>query len=388
MKIQLNDIVSKVYNQIVCNLGTFQKQLDILSEFIIHIDLVFSKAYVAREYGYCKPIISNVEEKSFVKVDDLRHCLIEHLQQNEIYVANDITLGTEDSNGVLLYGTNAVGKTSFIRALGIAVIMAQSGCYVPASSFVFKPYKYIFTRILGNDNIFKGLSTFAVEMSELRTILRLADQNSLVLGDELCSGTESISAISIFVAGIQQLYNTDSSFIFATHLHEIVRYQEINELTKLAIKHMSVVYDKELDALIYDRRLRDGPGDNMYGLEVCKSLNLPYEFLERANNIRMKYHPESGSILESKKSSYNAKHIKGICEKCGNTFSSEVHHLQHQKDANDNGFINNKSRFFHKNHPANLISLCKKCHDIFHKTDVQHQKVKTTKGILLQETKL
>ena len=111
-------------------------------------------------------------------------------------------MNNNELDGILLYGTNAVGKTSFIRALGISVIMAQAGLYVPASSYKYKPYKYIFTRILGNDNLFKGLSTFAVEMSELRTILRLADKNSLVLGDELCSGTESISAVSIFVAGV------------------------------------------------------------------------------------------------------------------------------------------------------------------------------------------
>ena len=115
----------------------------------------------------------------------MRHCLIEHLQQNELYISNDISLGTPETSvdGVLLYGTNAVGKTSFIRSLGIAVIMAQAGLYVPCSSFHFQPYKYIFTRILGNDNIFKGLSTFAVEMSELITILRLADDKSLFLGD-------------------------------------------------------------------------------------------------------------------------------------------------------------------------------------------------------------
>ena len=224
-------------------------------------------------------------------------------------------------------------------------------------------------------------------MSELRTILRLADKDSLVLGDELCSGTESISAISIFVAGIKQLYTIGSTFIFATHLHEIIRYDEITDLTKLSIHHMSVIYDKELDALVYDRKLRDGPGNNMYGLEVCKSLNLPQDFLELANNIRMKYHPESASILETKPSSYNAKHLKGICEKCGKTFSSEVHHLQHQKTADGDGFIHTQSRFFHKNHPANLISVCEKCHDIFHNTEIQHKKVKTTKGHFLQEIK-
>jgi DNA mismatch repair protein MutS len=387
IKTQLNDTIVKVYNQILMKFSQYQKYLDLISDFIIHIDLIFSKAYVAKKYGYCKPVISTDETKSFVKTEDLRHALIEHLQENELYVANNICLGTDTRNGMLLYGTNAVGKTSLIRALGIAVIMAQSGFYVPASSFVFKPYKYIFTRILGNDNIFKGLSTFAVEMSELRTILRLANKDSLVLGDELCSGTESISAISIFVAGIKQLYSIDASFIFATHLHEIIQYEEITNLTKLTMNHMTVFYDKELDALVYDRKLRDGPGNNMYGLEVCKSLNLPQEFLEYANNIRMKYHPASASILETKQSSYNAKHLKGICENCQQSFSTEVHHLQHQKEANDNGHIFTQSSFFHKNHPANLMSVCKKCHDMLHNTDLQHKKVKTSKGTIVQEIK-
>ena len=135
----------------------------------------------------------------------MRHCLIEQIQTDEIYVPNDINFGTNGSNGILLYGTNAVGKTSLIRAIGVCIIMAQSGMYVPCSSFVYKPYTAIFSRILGNDNIFKGLSTFAVEMSELRVILRLADENSLILGDELCSGTEMESALSIFVAGLMEL---------------------------------------------------------------------------------------------------------------------------------------------------------------------------------------
>jgi DNA mismatch repair protein MutS len=272
-------------------------------DFITLVDVSYTKAYVAKKYNYCKPSIVESSEKSFVNSQDLRHCLIEHLQQNEIYVANDLVLGAPNGNsGILLYGTNAVGKTSFIRAIGIAVIMAQAGLYVPCSSFEYFPYKYIFTRILGNDNIFKGLSTFAVEMSELRTILRLSDKKSLILGDELCSGTESISAISIFVAGIRQLHDKQSTFIFATHLHEIIHYKEIRELTGVVLKHMAVIFDREKGVLVYDRKLRDGPGDNMYGLEVCKSLNLPESFLELAHSIRMKYHPKSGSILSLKTS--------------------------------------------------------------------------------------
>ena len=130
-----------------------------------------------------------------------------------MYVTNDVCVGNVkkekdcvNTDGILLYGTNAVGKTSLIRALGISVIMAQSGLFVPCSSFKYKPYTAIFSRILGNDNIFKGLSTFAVEMSELRVIMKMADKNSLVLGDELCSGTEMESALSIFVAGLSKLH--------------------------------------------------------------------------------------------------------------------------------------------------------------------------------------
>lgn len=363
IKTQLTELLSKVYLEIIEKMVDYQLHFDLINEFLTYVDFVFTKAFIAQKYGYCKPQIVEETTKSFVKVDDLRHCLIEHIQQNELYVANDVSLGTDSVNGMLLYGTNAVGKTSFIRSLGIALIMAQSGLFVPASSFQFKPYHYIFTRILGNDNLFKGLSTFAVEMSELRTILRLANSHSLVLGDELCSGTESISAMSIFLAGIQKLYKLDSSFIFATHLHEITKYEEITCLNKLAVCHMSVIYDKKTDALIYDRKLRNGPGNNMYGLEVCKSLSLPLDFLEEANNIRMKYYPESASILDSNKSHYNAKHIKGLCEKCGKDVSSEVHHLQHQKDADEHGIIKSNGLPFHKNHSANLLNLCKKCHD-------------------------
>ena len=379
----LNTIVTNVYATIVQNLEKYNNQIEKISEFITYVDIAFCKMHIADKYNYCEPSIDNSVDKSFVEVSELRHCLIEKIQHSELYVANDITIGNGQIDGILLYGTNAVGKTSFIRALGISVIMAQAGLYVPASKFVFNPYKYIFTRIIGNDNLFKGLSTFAVEMSELRTILRLADQNSLVLGDELCSGTESISAVSIFVAGINALHQKNCSFIFATHLHEIINYDEITSLNSVVLRHMSVIYDREKDMLIYDRKLKEGPGNNMYGLEVCKSLALPQDFLNDAHNIRMKYHPQSASILDKKTSHFNSKCIKNMCEKCGQHMASEFHHLQHQSDANDNGIIKQTGLTFHKNHKANLLGLCENCHNEFHKTYIQHKKVKTTKGTII-----
>jgi DNA mismatch repair protein MutS len=391
IKANFIETVVEIYNKIIKSLDVYQSQINTICELITYTDLIFSKAFIANKYNYCKPTIdtsSSSNDKSFIKATDLRHCLIEKIQQSELYVANDITIGLNQTDGILLYGTNAVGKTSFIRALGISVIMAQAGIYVPASSYNFNPYKYIFTRILGNDNLFKGLSTFAVEMSELRIILRLADKNSLVLGDELCSGTESTSATSIFVAGIQSLHQKQCSFIFATHLHEIINYDEIRYLDSVALKHMSVIYDKEHDCLIYDRKLKDGPGTNMYGLEVCKSLSLPQDFLEAALNIRMKYHPETASILDQKKSHYNAKFIKGLCEKCYERPAVDVHHLIHQQDADEKGIIQKKDLTLHKNHAANLLNLCQKCHDDFHSEENQnkrYKKVKTTKGTVIKE---
>ena len=392
VKVILIDTVSKVYQEIVKNLQEYQSEVESISNFITYVDLVYTKVFIAAKYNYCKPeIVSNETCKSFVRATDLRHCLIEKIQQTELYVGNDLNIGdgNERNNvldGILLYGTNAVGKTSLIRALGISVIMAQAGLYVPASSYQYKPYKYIFTRILGNDNIFKGLSTFAVEMSELRTILRLSDKNSMVLGDELCSGTESISAVSIFVAGVQKLASVGCSFIFATHLHEIIGYDEITTLHNVGMKHMSVIFDKERNCLIYNRKLQDGPGNNMYGLEVCKSLNLPQDFLDNAHNIRIKYHPESGSILGQKESHFNAKHITGgMCENCKINPARDVHHLVFQNEADQNGIIKKKGLTFKKNDKANLMNLCEKCHDEIHKTNKKYKKTKTTKGTILEE---
>ena len=384
IKVEMKELITHVYYKFVEKFESFQYEMESIINFITIIDVIYGKANIAKKYNYCKPKIVEAT-KSFVNAKALRHCLIERLQTNELYVTNDIVIGNGQVDGILLYGTNAVGKTSLIRALGISLIMAQSGLFVPCTEFTYKPYNYIFTRILGNDNIFKGLSTFAVEMSELRTILRLSDENSLVLGDELCSGTEISSAISIFVAGIQRLNQLKSSFIFATHLHEIVDYDEISSLKNLDLKHMSVIYNKEQDILIYDRKLRDGPGNSMYGLEVCKSLSLPEDFLNNAYNIRMKYHPESDSLLSKKTSHFNAKKIMNNCEKCGVAMGSEVHHLQHQSGANNDGIINNNGSVFHKNNVANLITLCEKCHNEIHSSGAQHKKVKTSKGYQIRE---
>jgi len=382
LKEKLSEEIGKSYKHF---LEEFERKyyntIQLFGKYIGNIDLLQTKAYIAKTYHYCRPEIDISSAKSYIKAKGLRHPLIEHLQQNETYVTNDIIIGDGEEDGILIYGTNAVGKTSLIRALGISAIQAQAGLYVPCSSFIYKPYTAIFSRILGNDNIFKGLSTFAVEMSELRVILKSANENSLILGDELCSGTETESALAIFTSGLIELHNKNCSFIFATHFHEICNYDEITELTRLHMKHMSVHYDGQLDALVYDRLLKTGSGNRMYGLEVCKSLYLGNEFLEKAYQIRNKYHP--AGELSFSPSHFNARKVVSRCEICKEELAEEVHHLSPQCSADKMGFIQTESSVFHKNHKANLASVCSKCHDDIHKKDKIITKKKTTKGYLL-----
>jgi DNA mismatch repair protein MutS len=366
-------------------LGTIRSTLlGSISQFVALSDLCYVKAYNALKYNYCKPQIkgdSTTKTKSYVNFTKLRRCLIEHLNTNELYVTNDLELGTIN-NGILLYGTNAVGKTSFIKSIGIAIIMAQAGMYVPCEEFIYFPYEYLFTRILGNDNIFKGLSTFAVEMCELRTIMKNANANSIILGDELCSGTETTSALSIFVASLERLHAMQSTFLFATHFHEILEYEEIKGLDKLKAYHMCVIFDREKNTLVYDRKLRSGHGESMYGLEVCKSLALPEDFIERAYAIRNKYNKTYINVLEAKKSRYNSSKLRGMCELCNNYEGTEIHHLQFQKNAK-HGIINGE---FNKNHKANLINICKNCHHKIHSLNSEYRITKTGDGYKLMVT--
>jgi DNA mismatch repair protein MutS len=375
---KIKEIVGQIYAGFVDKLRDWEPEFQQLIHFTTTMDLLQNQCYIATKYKFCKPVIASDKGiKSFFDARDLRHCLIERLNEDETYVANDVALGSGEGTfsgsggaggfpprGMLIYGTNAVGKTSLIRAIGIAIIMAQAGLYVPCSSLTYCPYTTIFTRILGNDNLFKGLSTFQVEMSELRVILRMATDRSLILGDELCSGTEMDSAISIFVAGLAHLHRVGCTFLFATHMHEINGYDEVRSLSNVCMKHLTVVYNKERDALVYGRKLADGPGASMYGLEVCKSLHLPDDFLEFANAVRLRHRapPSNIGILSFEPSHFNARKLKGVCERCSVELAQEVHHLLPQKDADSRNYIGHVP----KNHVANLMALCTRCHDEVH----------------------
>jgi DNA mismatch repair protein MutS len=368
----LNDLTQEIFIRIMEEVEMEHMDfLETCSTVISKLDVLLNKCHIAQKYQYISPTIDHSASKSFVHAYDLRHILIEQINTDEIYVTNDVIIGrpneeTEtETDGMLMFGTNTGGKTSLMRALGTAIILAQAGMYVPCKKFIFKPYKSIYSRILNQDNFFKGQSTFSVEMSELRVILQYADENSLVLGDELCSGTETVSALSIMMASLIRLHERRASFLFATHFHEIVDFEELHQLERLKCFHVGLTYDANTESLIYDRKLKPGSGSRSYGLEVCESLYMDKAFLEQAYNFRKTHFLEHEGSLTQPKTKYNSKKIKGECEICGKP-SGEIHHLQEQHKADENGYIES----FHKNHPANLMALCEECHQKMHNEEL------------------
>ena len=308
----------------------------------------------------------------------MRHPIIERIQTEVKYITNDVEIGIHNRDGILLYGVNASGKSSFMKAIGLNIILAQAGLFVACREFTYSPYIYIFTRILNTDNIFKGQSSFAVEMSELRSILKRSNKNSLILGDELCSGTESISAVSIVAAGIITLSQKCSSYVFATHLHGLAQMERIKSLENLHIYHVKVFYDNILKTLVYDRKLAEGSGESIYGLEVCKAMDLDKEFLELANTIRNEF---TGNNYTHKSSRYNSNIFYDICNICKDCRSEHIHHIQYAETANSDGMIEH----FHKNSEFNLVALCENCHHNVHNNRIYiYGYITTSDGIQLK----
>jgi DNA mismatch repair protein MutS len=348
--------------------------------YICDVDWFASCAKNTVDFGYVRPSIEDRHGgRSYLEADGLRHPIIERILSATDYVPNSVSVGTEASKGILLYGINSSGKSSLSKSIGIAVIMAQAGMYVPASGFTYWPYRSLFTRIPSGDDLAKGQSTFVVEVCELRNIMKRADKNSLVIGDELASGTESVSALAIVGAGIDALYQRGASFVFATHLHDLCNISRVKRLDAITVCHLGVTYDQRLQKLIYDRKLVMGQGSTLYGLEVCKSLSLGDEFLRVANEIRQEVLDVAPNIVSRKQSVYNGNLFVDVCGVCGER-AEEVHHIEPQALADENGFVGHR----HKNRLSNLVPLCGSCHDKIHSGQLKVEGyVQTSDGIEL-----
>lgn len=367
LKSNLQQLNKKYYSLYLDNIvSKYSELFTSINLFIANIDFVKSCAKTASKYNYVKPIISDASN-SFVKVSKMRHPIIERIIDYE-YIPHDIELGNE-LKGLLIFGQNGVGKSSLMKSLGLLIIMAQSGLFVPANSFEFSPYHSLFTRITGNDNIFRGLSSYALEMVELNAILKRANEKTLIIGDEICRGTEHISGNSIVASAIIYFSKISSSFIFATHLHEIMQLKEINELKTVKAVHLHVEYDEKTKSLIYDREMRDGSGENIYGITFARYIIQNDEFIDKALEIKNILTDSHTSLISGKKSKYNSDLLIYECNICGSkdktTVSNlETHHINFQKDC-ENGFVKNK-KHIKKNQKSNLIVLCNECHDKIH----------------------
>ena len=334
-----------------------------LTHFISELDVIRSHSITSIKNGYFMPTIEKRGDGySYYEANEIRHPIIEKIQTEIPYVANDIKL---ERDGILLFGLNGGGKSSLLKSVGLAVIMAQMGLYVPAKNFKYYPFKTLYTRIMGNDNIFKGLSSFAVEMSELRTILNHSNENSLILGDEICRGTEIHSALSIVSAAVNILCEKKTNFLFATHLHklhEIEILKEVKNLRKFYIP-LEIVNNK----IIYGRKLIEGIGENLYGLEVAEHIIRNDDFIGLANKVRKNLMGIEKELYSSKTSRYNSQLYVDKCAICGSKEQLDTHHIKFQCNADENGMIG----IIDKDVKNNLVVLCKHHHQEVHKGNIE-----------------
>ncbi len=402
-------IVTLVKDRYIQLQGVYERRYSLLFDRVIayvsDLDVGVSSSKVAQMYKHSRPMIVEAKnDENFMQIMQLRHPLIEIQERGGLYVPNDIVMGNREYmdlphpetvmlevsvhdghpiNGVLLYGINSSGKSSLMKSIGIATLMAQSGFFVSAAVMKFSIFDSLFTRIVSKDNLAKGLSTFAVEMLELKNIFNRSTVRSLVLGDEISHGTETLSGVAIVASAIKKLSNTRCLFLFATHLHQLSTMQEITRLDNVVDLHLSVEYDEGSDKLVFNRVLQEGSGSSIYGLEFAKSLHMDSEFLETANAIRKRLSndfDELELLVKKKKSKYNKELYVTKCVICG-AMAEDVHHISQRSLADSAGFIGH----FHKDNKHNLIPLCKDHHNQIHDGKLHvNGFVMTSKGLELQ----
>ncbi len=356
-----NQIKIAFYKETFNIINTYREVLTNISNIIKLIDFLNSGAITAFKCGYCRPEIIE-KENSYFDAQQLRHPIIEVINTDISYHPHNISLG-KDNNGILLYGIHSSGKSTLMKSIGLSIILAQIGYYVPATSFIYKPYKNIFTRIIGNDNIYRSMSSFMVEMIELMAILKRNNNNTLVIADELAKGTEEKSANILVAYMLETLSKNNTSFITATHLHSISELPSVKNINNIKIMHIKVSYNDVKDILIYDRELSIGQGDKYYGVMVAKYMMKNDNFNKRTKELEMEY-----DNYHIKKSNYNKDLLMIECHICKCKDHLETHHINFQKDC-DEVKVKNKPHI-KKNANYNLVILCSKCHDKIDRNEI------------------
>ena len=372
------DLLKIIYNE-YNNIFT-----DIVS-YISYLDFICSNARTSTLYNYVRPIIDTDSAFSYIEATSLRHPIVERIIDYP-FIPNDVLLNKD--NSMLLFGLNSAGKSVYMKSVIMSIIIAQSGLFVPAIQYKYSIYKSVYTRITANDNIIKGLSSFSLEILELGSLLQRSGPNTLVCGDEVCKSTETNSALAIVSATLVKLSKSQTSFIFATHMHNLAEIKDVQELNNIKICHIAIEYDDKNDQILYNRVLQSGIGPSDYGTLVSRYLIKDSSFNNLVNKIKNDIKNRDSNLVSTKKSSYNSKLFVNECSICnkrnipGQMSRIETHHILYQQHFNLNGFSNiNKKEHTEKNSLGNLITICNTCHDNIHNGSFDIEKINTSKGV-------
>jgi len=267
---QIREEVSK-WTEVIQKIAAALAMIDVLANF----------AYIASKYNYVKPTVAAVDE---IVIRDGRHPVVEQLFTQEGFVPNDTLLNCDDEQLHIITGPNMSGKSTYLRQTALIVLMAQIGCFVPASAAKIGLVDRIFTRVGASDNLVMGQSTFLVEMNETANILNNATRNSLVIFDEVGRGTSTFDGLSIAWAVSEYLLDEKrmgAKTLFATHYHELV---ELASKYKRA-KNYNVAVHEDGQKVTFLRKVVPGGADQSYGIHVARLAGLPQVVITRAQQI-------------------------------------------------------------------------------------------------------
>jgi len=265
-------------------------QIQITAKEVAQLDVLQSFSYISEDNNLVRPIITEVSE---IEIVDGRHPVVEKITDVQ-YVENDIVMDRDDSV-LLITGPNMAGKSTYMRQLAITVIMAQVGCFVPASKAVIPIFDQIFTRIGATDDLTQGQSTFMVEMIEANYAIQYATEKSLILFDELGRGTATFDGMSLAHSIIEYIHeNKKCKTMFSTHYHELTALE--SELPGLKNVHASAIEDS--GDVVFLHKIKEGPTDKSYGIHVAKLAHLPSEVIKRADQLLNGYENKGVVIKE------------------------------------------------------------------------------------------
>ncbi|MDF2856306.1 MAG: mismatch repair protein MutS [Neobacillus sp.] len=253
-------------------------RLQSLAKTVSELDVLQCFAQISEERRYVKPQFS-VERRIMIK--DGRHPVVEKVLNAQEYVPNDCLMDA-DREVLLITGPNMSGKSTYMRQIALTAILAQIGCYVPASEAVLPIFDQVFTRIGAADDLISGQSTFMVEMLEANNAITNATKNSLILFDEIGRGTSTYDGMALAQAIIEYIHTRiGAKTLFSTHYHELTVLDK--ELTKLKNIHVSAI--EHNGKVVFLHKIKEGPADKSYGIHVAQLANLPKELINRANDI-------------------------------------------------------------------------------------------------------